>query len=132
MPHALWADLVVLVHAGFILFAVLGGLLVLRWRRILWVHLPAAIWAMLIELFGWVCPLTPLEIALRRAGGGPGYEGTFVGHYLLPLIYPASLTREIQLGLAALVVALNGSIYALVWYRIRRRPGRPKAPRPRA
>jgi hypothetical protein len=78
----------------------------------------------LIELFGWVCPLTPLEIALRRAGGGLGYEGTFVAHYVLPLIYPASLTREIQLGLAALVVALNGGVYTLVWQRIRRRPGR--------
>ena len=120
------------MHAGFILFAVLGGLLVLWWRRMLWLHLPAALWVVLIELFGWVCPLTPLEVALRRAGGAAGYEGSFVGHYLLPLIYPASLTREIQLGLAALVVALNGSIYALVWHRIRRGPGCPKVPRPRA
>src|SRR5574341_296314 len=120
MPYVLLADLVVLVHAGFILFAALGGLLVLWWRRMLWLHLPAAIWAMLIELFGWVCPLTPLEVALRRAGGAAGYEGSFVGHYLLLLIYPASLTREIQLGLAALVMAVNGSIYFLVWRRIRR------------
>ena len=132
MLHALLADLVVLVHAGFILFAVLGGLLVLWRRRILWLHLPVAIWAMLVELFGWVCPLTPLEIALRRAGGGTAYAGTFVGHYLLPLIYPASLTREIQLGLATSVLALNGAIYAVVWHRIRRRPGHQKARRPRA
>jgi hypothetical protein len=132
MPHALLADLVVLVHAGFILFAVLGGLLVLWWRRILWLHVPAALWAMLVELFGWVCPLTPLEIALRRAGGGPGYESTFVGHYLLPLIYPASLTREVQLTLAALVLTLNGGIYALVWHRHWRRPGRTNGPRARA
>src|SRR5574341_667317 len=102
MPYVLLADLVVLVHAGFILFAALGGLLVLWWRRMLWLHLPAALWAMLIELFGWVCPLTPLEVALRRAGGAAGYGGSFVGHYLL------------------------------VWRRIRRGWRRPRAPGPRA
>ncbi len=120
MVYSILADLVVVVHGAFILFAVLGGCLVLWRRGVIWVHVPAAAWAALIELFGWLCPLTPLENSLRRAGGGTGYEGTFVEQYLLPLIYPAGLTREVRLVLAAGVVAINAGIYAAVWARRRR------------
>ena len=113
------ADLVLVVHFAFILFVVFGGLLALRWRWAPLVHLPGAAWGVLIELAGWVCPLTPLENSLRRAAGESGYGGGFIEHYLLPVIYPGGLTREIQLGLAAAVVLLNAGIYALVWRRRR-------------
>lgn len=117
MPYRLLADLVVLVHFGFIAFAVCGGLLALRWRWIPWVHLPAAAWGALVEFAGWTCPLTPLENALYRRAGSDGYAGDFIGHYLLPLIYPSGLTREIQLGLGLVVIVVNLLIYRAVWNR---------------
>jgi hypothetical protein len=98
-------------------FVALGGLLALRWRWLPWVHLPAAAWGGFVELTGRICPLTPLENRLRRAAGRSGYEGDFIEHYLLPVIYPAGLTREIQLLLAALLLVLNIVIYAIVWSR---------------
>ncbi len=125
MVYSFLADLVVVVHGAFILFAVLGGCLVLWRRGVLWLHLPAAAWAALIELFGWVCPLTPLENSLRRASGGAGYGGSFVERYLVSLVYPAGLTRELQLFLAAAVVAINAGIYAVIWARLRRAGSRP-------
>lgn len=115
------ADAVLLLHLGFIAFVLLGGLLALRWRRAPWLHLPAAGWGVWIELSGAICPLTPLENRLRAAAGQAGYEGGFVEHYLLALIYPAGLTREVQWVLAALVLGVNLAIYAWVW---RRRPRR--------
>lgn len=115
MAQDLAADLVVLLHFAFILFVVLGGFLALKWRRLAWVHVPAALWGALIEFSGWICPLTPLENWLRQAGGSQGYASGFVEHYLLPLIYPADLTRELQLGLGLGVLVLNGLVYA-VWY----------------
>ncbi len=117
------ADLVVLLHAAFIVFAVAGGLLVLRRPRLAWLHLPAAAWAAAVELAGWICPLTPLENALRRAAGGPGYPTDFIEHYVMPLVYPAGLTRGTQLVLGLLVVAVNGAVYAWLWRR-RARAGR--------
>lgn len=114
MPYRLAADLILVLHLGFILFVVLGGLLALRWRRAVWVHIPAALWGAWIEIAGWICPLTPLERSLRRSAGQAGYEGGFIEHYLIPLIYPRGLTREIQLGLAVLVVAANLVIYLAV------------------
>ncbi|NLF55383.1 MAG: DUF2784 domain-containing protein [Thauera phenolivorans] len=111
------ADAVLLLHLGFIAFVLLGGLLGLRWRRAPWLHLPAAVWGVWIELSGAICPLTPLENRLRAAAGEAGYEGGFVDHYLLALIYPAGLTRERQWILAALVLAANLAIYAWVWRR---------------
>ena len=113
------ADLVVLVHFGFILFVVLGGFLAFRWRRVPWLHLPAAAWGTAIEVFGWICPLTPLENRLRRASGEAGYAGGFIEHYLIPVIYPAGLTREVQWTLAALVVGVNGAVYWALWRRRR-------------
>ncbi|MEM5277965.1 DUF2784 domain-containing protein [Cupriavidus taiwanensis] len=122
MPIAAWlADLVVIAHALFIVFVVAGGLLVLRWPRAAWVHLPAAVWGVLIEWAGWLCPLTPLENMLRRVAGQAGYSGGFVERYLLPLIYPAGLTLAVQLWLGLVVLVVNVAIYALWWRRRRHR-----------
>ena len=116
MGFRLAADLVLLLHAAFVVFAVLGGLLVVRRRRWAWLHLPAAVWAALIELAGWICPLTPLENYFRRRAGAEGYEGGFIEHYVWPVIYPEGLTREHQLWIGGFVVALNVAIYGWVWW----------------
>ena len=115
------ADLVVLVHLAFIVFVVLGSALTLRWRRIAWVHLPAVLWSALLELCGWICPLTPLENWLRRAGGASGYLGGFVEQYVVPIVYPAALTREAQVALGILVCVVNAAIYGRLW-RLQRGP----------
>jgi hypothetical protein len=117
MPYRLLADLVVGVHVLFVAFVVAGGLLVLRWPRVAAAHLPAAVWGALIELRGGVCPLTPLENSLRASAGQAGYEGGFIDHYLVPVLYPAGLTRGVQLGLGALVIAVNVGIYGVVLWR---------------
>jgi hypothetical protein len=118
------ADVVVLLHFLFVLFVVSGGVLALWWPRILWLHAPAVIWGVLIEFAGWICPLTPLENRLRRAEGGTGYEGDFIAHYILPVLYPEGLTRRHQLALGALALALNLVVYALVFARHRRPPSK--------
>ncbi|MGK7936284.1 MAG: DUF2784 domain-containing protein [Xenococcaceae cyanobacterium] len=118
MIYRLSADFVVLIHLAFILFAVLGGLLVLRHRRCVLLHLPALVWAVLISLFGWVCPLTPLENWLRERGGVLGYNTSFIEHYLLPVIYPGELTRRIQIFLGLLVLVINLGIYGWISCRI--------------
>lgn len=120
MLYALLADLVVLVHALFVLFVVFGGLAVLRWRRLAWLHLPAAVWGVAIELGGWICPLTYLENYFRQLGGGSGYSVTFIEQYLEPVLYPLGLTEVSQIffGLAAFLV--NLTIYALIWRKHRR------------
>ena len=112
------ADLVVAIHFTFVLFVVLGGLLVLRWPRLAYLHLPAATWGVLIEFAGWVCPLTPLEQSLRLKAGEQGYSGSFIEHYVLPLLYPSALTRTIQVALGIIVIAVNLGIYG---YLIRSR-----------
>jgi len=99
------------VHVGFVLFVVLGGLLVLRWRRLAWLHVPAVVWGVTIEWAGWICPLTPLENVLRRRSGTTGYQGDFIEHYLLPLLYPAQLTREWQMILGGVALAVNVFVY---------------------
>ena len=121
MIHRLAADAVLLLHLGFILFVLLGGVLAVRWRWAPLLHLPAVAWGVYIELSGGLCPLTPLENRLRSAAGEAGYTGGFIEHYLLALIYPAGLTHEIQYVLAAIVVGVNGLAYAWVWRRRRRR-----------
>lgn len=121
MGPALLADLVLLLHAAFIVFVLLGGLLVLRWRSLVWLHVPAVIWGILIEMQGWLCPLTPLENRLRRAAGTEGYQTGFIDHYLAPLIYPAGLTPAIQLLLAGGVLLVNAVIYTLLWRVWRKR-----------
>ena len=122
MLYRLLADALVVVHGAFVVFVVAGGLLALRWPRVLWAHAPAAVWGALIEFAGWICPLTPLENELRRRGGEAGYAGGFIEHYLLPVIYPAQLTRTTQIVLGALVVAVNVAVYAVVIRRRERRP----------
>lgn len=119
MIYLMLADGVLLLHLLFILFVVGGGLLVLRWPRLAWAHLPAALWGALIECVGWICPLTPLENALRRMAGEAGYNDGFVEHYLLPIVYPGALTREIQSVLGLLVVGVNAAVYCLVLRRRR-------------
>jgi hypothetical protein len=114
------ADLIVLVHLGFILFVVLGGLLVLRWPRVAWIHVPAVIWGALIEFAGWICPLTPIENWLRGAGGSAGYTGGFIEHYIVPIVYPTELSRETQILLGAVVVVVNCVAYGVGWIRGRR------------
>ena len=118
--YQLLADFVVLLHVVFVVFAVLGGLLVLRWRGVLWTHLAAAFWAAIVEFFGWVCPLTPLENWLRENAGEAGYRSDFIAHYVLPVLYPRGLTREIQIALGVFVVALNLAIYG--WLLRRQSP----------
>lgn len=117
MIERVLADAVLLLHGLFVLFVVLGGLLVLKWPRLAWLHLPAAAWGALIEFAGMVCPLTYLENWLRRRGGEPGYEGGFIEQYLTPAIYPEGLTREVQFALGALVLAINAWVYWRLWRR---------------
>ena len=114
------ADLVLVVHLAFVLFVVLGGLLTLRWPRVAWVHVPIAIYGATIEFIGFICPLTPLEVALRRRGGEAGYEGGFIEHYITAALYPTGLTREVQLVLGTAVLLLNALVY-FVWWRRRGR-----------
>ena len=117
------ADAVLVLHLGFIAFVTLGGLLVFRWPRVAWVHIPCAVWGVAIEFGGWICPLTPLENRLRTLASESIYQGDFIARYLTPVIYPEGLSRETQLvlGLAALIV--NVAIYALFWRRARPRGG---------
>jgi hypothetical protein len=117
----LLADVTLLLHVLFVAFVVTGGLLVARWPRLAWLHLPAVAWGAWVELAGWVCPLTPLENWLRVRGGSAPYAAGFIEHYVMPLLYPASLSREHQYVLGALVLVVNAVVYALVF---RRRPRR--------
>ena len=121
MMYPLLADLVLIVHLAFVIFVLWGGLLVLRWRWIAWLHLPAAVWGAVVEFTGWICPLTPLENWLRTQGGEATYAGDFIGRYLLPILYPEALTPNVQLVLGALVVVVvNLVIYGWLWQAGRR------------
>jgi len=122
MPYRTLADAVVILHFAFILFVVLGGFLVLWRPRLAWLHLPMAAWGALIEFAGWICPLTPLEKWLLTQSGDEAYSGGFINHYVMLLIYPDGLTRELQWLLGTLVVAINAVIYFRLWRR------RPRAP----
>jgi len=115
------ADGVLLLHLGFLLFVVLGGFLPLRWPRMAWLHIPTVFWGAWIEFSGAICPLTPLENRLRRAGGEAGYAGGFIDQYLMPLLYPPGLTRTHQIVLGCGVLILNAAAYALVFRRRRSR-----------
>lgn len=121
MNAAALADAVLALHLLFIGFVVFGAALLWRWPRIAWLHLPAALWGAFVEFTGTLCPLTPLENRLREAAGAQGYAGGFVERYLLPLVYPGALTREVQMLLGAGVVLVNVLLYALWLSRRRRR-----------
>jgi hypothetical protein len=114
MAHRILADAVLVMHLAFILFVVAGGLLVLRSRGVAWLHLPAVAWGALIEFMGWVCPLTPLEVWARSQAGETGYTGGFIEHYLLPVVYPEALTRDLQIVLGTLVLVVNVFVYAWI------------------
>jgi len=120
MTHRLLADATVAFHFAFIAFVVLGGLVVIRVPRVAWLHVPAVAWVVWLELTGAICPLTPLENALRQRAGQAGYEGGFIDHYLIPVIYPAGLTPQIQTMLGIAVLVLNATVYAIAWRRARR------------
>ena len=119
---AILADAVLVFHGLFIVWAALGALAVLRWPKLVWVHLPALAWAVWIETSGRICPLTPLENSLRRAAGEAGYSGGFIEHYLGRIIYPAGLTREAQWAVAGVLLAVNVVIYGVIVARRRARP----------
>ena len=119
MSYRFLADAVLAFHLLYILFVVLGGLLVLRWGWVVWLHLPAAAWGAAVEFFAFWCPLTPLENHFRERAGAGGYQGGFIERYLLPLIYPGELTRGMQLSLGTFVVLLNLGVYLWVWRRRR-------------
>jgi hypothetical protein len=117
MASRILADLLVLVHFAFVVFVVAGGALVLRWPRLAFVHIPAALWGVWIELSGGICPLTPWEKELRRRAGEEVYAGDFIDQYILPVLYPSGLTRDIQLWLGLGVLAVNLILYAVVLRR---------------
>jgi hypothetical protein len=123
MLHQRLADVVLLTHLAFVAFVVLGGFAVLKWPRLAWVHLPAVVWGVLIEFAGWICPLTPLENALRQEGGQGAYAGGFIDHYVAGALYPAGLARDVQVALGAFALLVNVLVY---WQVVRRRrvPGR--------
>ena len=123
MLYNFLADLVVVFHSLFVLFVLLGGFLLLWRSSVAWYHLPAVFWAAWLEFSGWVCPLTPLENLLREKGGIEGYNVGFVEHYIEPVLYPASLDRQMQINLGIIVILINIGIYLAVWIR-RRKLGR--------
>jgi hypothetical protein len=123
MFSRLAADLLLIIHLIFIIFVITGGFLVLKWPRMLYLHIPAAAWGALIEFQGWICPLTPLEQHLRRAGGQSVYSGGFVEHYVEPIVYPAGLTREMQIFFAIVVIAINLMIYGWLLIGLKRDKG---------
>lgn len=122
MLYRILADLVVVVHAAFIVFVLTGGFLALKWPWIIRLHLPAAIWGAIVEFSGWLCPLTPLEHWLRQEAGMNAYHIDFVSQYLLPILYPSGLTRKMQIVFGSIVLIVNGTLYLVLWVRRRRSP----------
>ena len=121
MIDRILADFVLLAHAAFVLFVALGGLLVRRRPRLAWIHLPVAAWGVFVEYSGWICPLTPLEIALRERSGEQGFPGGFVDHYVARALYPEGLTRGAQIALGTIVLAINLLAYRRLLGRRRAR-----------
>ena len=117
MSIRLLADALVGLHALFVAFVVAGGFLTWRWPRVAWAHVPAAVWGALIEFAGWICPLTPLENHFRRAAGQAGYTGGFIEHYVIPIVYPAGLTRNTQVLLGIAVTVVNLVAYGRLMLR---------------
>jgi hypothetical protein len=115
------ADTVLVVHFSFIIFTLFGGLLALVGRTAIWFHIPVVLWSSVVNLAGWVCPLTPLENRLRELAGQAGYEGGFVEHYLMEVIYPGGMTRDLELTAGISVLVWNVLLYAYVLHRQRRK-----------
>jgi hypothetical protein len=115
MTYSIAATAIAVLHLLFILFVIFGAFLVLRWPKLMWVHLPAATWGVLIEFFSWWCPLTKWENHFLRLAGRAGYEGGFVSHYIMPIIYPPGLTRELEIAIGVFVLVLNAAIYMRVF-----------------
>jgi hypothetical protein len=115
MVYRLGADLIVILHFTFIAFVMLGGLLFVKRPRLAWLHLPAVVWGAWVEFSGWICPLTPLENWLRTQAGAAPYPGDFIARYLTAILYPEALTRELQVALGLLVLAVNLAIYGRLW-----------------
>ena len=116
MSYRIAADFFLVFHFLFIVFVLFGGLFAFRFRWAPAIHIPAAAWGAFVEITGRLCPLTTIEVWLRRAAGDSGYSESFIEHYLYPIIYPAGLTRDLQLGLAGMVILLNAAIYGWVVY----------------
>lgn len=114
MPFQLLADFVLLLHLAFVAFAAFGGLLVLRRPKLLWLHLPALLWGVLVQWADWICPLTPLENSLRLRGGGDVYAGGFIERFVVHILYPDNLTLELRYLLALILIAVNVAVYAFV------------------
>jgi hypothetical protein len=113
MSKLITAELIILIHFGFILFVIFGGLLALKWKKLILLHLPAAVWGVLIEFSGWICPLTTLENQLYQIKGAETYSTGFIAHYIIPVIYPQQLTQNIQIILGILLIFFNLVIYTL-------------------
>jgi hypothetical protein len=126
MIYRTMADAILILHFGFLVFVLLGGFAVLRWPRMRWLHVPAALWGILIEYTGWICPLTPLEVALRHLGGQVGYAGGFIERYVTALMYPAGLTRRAQWILGTFALAVNLLVYVRVFRRWRAHAAPPR------
>ncbi|MCE5265415.1 MAG: DUF2784 domain-containing protein [Deltaproteobacteria bacterium] len=120
MLYRLSADGILMIHLGFVLFVVLGGFLVLSRPRLMWFHVPAVVWGVLVEFVDLFCPLTPLEVRLRELGGEAGYAGGFIEHYLVAVLYPSALTRGMQIALGSAALLLNAAIYGYLLRRRRR------------
>ena len=120
MVYNYLADLVVLLHFSFVLFVLLGGILVLWKSWVAWIHIPAFLWGAGIEFLGWICPLTHLESILRARGGDTGYASGFIEHYILPILYPSALTRNMQIGFGLIVLGINIPVYWKFWQKSRK------------
>jgi hypothetical protein len=114
MPYRFLADALVIAHFAFVTFVIFGGALVVRWPRMAFAHLPAAAWGVFVEFSGVICPLTYAENHLRQLGGGATYQGDFVDHYIMPILYPSGLTRNIQFVLGGGILLLNLTLYIIV------------------
>lgn len=117
MLYQIAADFILLLHFSFIAFVVAGGLLVFKWRRLIWLHIPAVIWGALIVISGWICPLTPVENMLRQAGGAANYSGSFIERYLIPVIYPSALSRTMFIAMGIGVIVINATLYIILFVK---------------
>lgn len=120
MLYQIAADFIVLIHFSFIVFVLIGGFLVFKWRWLIWLHIPAAIWGALIVMVGWICPLTPIENMLRQTAGNEAYSSGFIERYLVPVIYPSGLNREMFIAMGVVVIVINVILYTILFLKCKR------------